>query len=89
MYCGAGDAPTPAAAAFASVPAQAAGPDSAPTSAATEAKPGAVMTECPVCQRLVPMATAESHVDGCMRLRQHDTADAAAGRKRSAPSQGV
>ena len=87
--CCAGGAPVPAAPADPQPgPAQLGSATSAPAPAAPAgaAKPGMAMTECPLCRRSVPMATADRHVDSCMR--QHSAVEAAAGRKRSAPSQG-
>ena len=81
----AGGAPLPLAPADSQpAPAQLASATSAPAPAA--AKLGMAMTECPLCRRSVPMATADRHVDSCMR--QHSAIEAAASRKRSAPSQG-
>jgi len=67
-------------------PAQLASATSAPEAPAGGTKPGVAMTECPLCRRSVPMATADRHVDSCMR--QHSVVEAAASRKRSAPTQG-
>ncbi len=67
-------------------PAPHASATSAPATPAGGTKPGVAMTECPLCRRSVPMATADRHVDSCMR--QHSAVEAAASRKRSAPSHG-
>ena len=54
--------------------------------AAAEAGPVIEKGECPICQRQVPVATADRHVESCMRKQQ--AAEATASRKRSAPRQG-
>ena len=58
----------------------------APAAPAATAKPGVAMTECPLCRRSVPMATADRHADSCMR--QQSAVEAAASRKPAASCQG-